>query len=65
MDSLGLDGSERYGIAGIAQGLEPGQSLTVRADDREFTVRVRIDTPDEVDYYRHGGILPYVLRQLA
>ena len=36
----------------------------MRADDKEFKARVRIDTPKEVDYYRHGGILPFVLRQL-
>jgi aconitate hydratase len=36
----------------------------VRADDKEFTARVRIDTPKEVDYFKHGGILPFVLRQL-
>jgi aconitate hydratase len=38
--------------------------VTVRADDQELTCRVRIDTPNEVEYYRHGGILQYVLRQL-
>ena len=38
--------------------------VTVRAGDKEFTVRVRIDTPKEADYFRHGGILPYVLRSL-
>jgi aconitate hydratase len=37
----------------------------VKAGDTEFTARVRIDTPKEVEYYRHGGILPFVLRQLA
>jgi aconitate hydratase len=36
----------------------------VKADDKEFKARVRIDTPKEVDYYKHGGILPFVLRQL-
>ena len=64
-ESLGLDGTERFAIGGIASGLEPGQSLTVRADSREFSVRVCIDTPDEVEYYEHGGILPYVLRRLV
>ena len=39
--------------------------MTVRADGREFQANVRIDTPMELDYYRHGGILPYVLRSLA
>jgi aconitate hydratase len=38
--------------------------VTVRADDKEFTVRLRIDTPGEADYYRHGGIMQYVLRSL-
>ena len=37
----------------------------MKADDKEFTARVRIDTPKEVDYYRHGGILQFVLRQLV
>ena len=40
------------------------RELTVRADDQELTCRLRIDTPKEADYYRHGGILQYVLRQL-
>ncbi len=67
--SLGLTGRERYDIAGIAEHLEPRSKLRVRAtaDDgtvREFDTLLRIDTPVEVDYYRHGGILPYVLRQL-
>ena len=38
--------------------------MTVKADDKEFTVRVRIDTPKEQQYYRHGGILQFVLRNL-
>jgi aconitate hydratase len=68
--SLGLDGTETYDIDGIAGGLSPGQRLTVRARQADgaakaFTVVCRIDTPVEVDYYRHGGILPYVLRQLV
>ena len=67
--SLGLTGLERFYIMGIADGLAPRQTLTVRAlaDDgkeTEFTVRCRIDTPVEVEYYQHGGILQYVLRQL-
>ena len=40
------------------------QEVTVKADDTEFQARVRIDTPKEVDYFKHGGILPFVLRQL-
>ncbi len=68
--SLGLTGHERYSIAGIADDLKPGKRLTVHAttDDgstRSFEVVCRIDTPVELDYYRHGGILQYVLRQLA
>ena len=67
--SLGLTGHERYDIEGVAGGLAPKQTLRVRAiaDDgaeTSFEVRCRIDTLVEVEYYRHGGILPYVLRQL-
>ncbi|MSQ41647.1 MAG: aconitate hydratase AcnA [Dehalococcoidia bacterium] len=67
--SLGLTGRERFTITGIAAGLAPGQDIPVRAvsDDGKviaFTTRCRIDTPVEVEYYRHGGILPYVLRDL-
>ena len=56
-------------MAGIVGGLRPGQMLNVhgrRADGSEFTfdVMCRIDTPIEIEYYRHGGILPYVLRLL-
>jgi aconitate hydratase len=68
--SLGLTGTETYDIEGIAGGLTPGKRLTVRAraDDgavKTFTTLCRIDTPVEVDYYNHGGILPFVLRQLV
>ncbi|MFI5255463.1 MAG: aconitate hydratase AcnA, partial [Candidatus Limnocylindrales bacterium] len=68
--SLGLDGREAFSIAGIADGLTVGARLTVvaRADDggeRRFNVRARLDGPIEVGYYRHGGILPAVLRRLA
>ncbi len=67
--SLGLTGLERFYILGIEDGLTPRQTLTVRALSDEgkettFTVRSRIDTPVEVEYYQHGGILQYVLRQL-
>jgi len=69
-ESLGLTGEETYEIEGIAAGLAPKQRLTVRATarggaTRSFTVLSRIDTPVELDYYNHGGILPYVLRQLV
>ena len=67
--TLGLTGEERYFVSGIAQGLEPGQSLTVtvqgKKGENRFEVLSRIDTPQEAVYYQHGGILPYVLRQLA
>jgi aconitate hydratase A / 2-methylisocitrate dehydratase len=67
--SLGLTGFESYDVLGIAAGLKLRQELTVKAksDDgkvTEFKVICRIDTPAELDYYRHGGILEYVLRQL-
>jgi aconitate hydratase len=68
--SLGLNGRERYEIKGIADGLRPRGTLTVRAvgeDGRavQFDAVVRIDTPEELVAFRHGGILPYVLRQLV
>ncbi len=72
-ESLGLTGKERYDIAGLAgilaEGFPRGKELTVRAtsDDgkvTEFRATVRIDTPQELQYYRHGGILEFVLRQL-
>jgi aconitate hydratase len=62
--SLGLTGHETFSISGIAGGAEVPRELTVRADDTTFTVTVRIDTPKEQRYYRNGGILPYVLREL-
>ncbi len=67
-ETLGLTGREEYSIGGIAAGLKPGQTLKVRAEQdgkvREFEVIARVDTPEEVEYIKHGGILPYVLRQL-
>ncbi|HVP61846.1 MAG TPA: aconitate hydratase AcnA [Myxococcaceae bacterium] len=67
--TLGLSGKETFEIGGVADGLAPGKRLTVKATGeqgmKEFTVTCRIDTPNELDYYRHGGILPFVLRQLA
>ncbi len=67
--SLGLTGDETFAVEGIAAGLKPGQRLTVRAtpaagETKSFEAICRIDTPVEVDYYSHGGILPFVLRQL-
>ena len=64
-ESLGLTGKEVFEIDGIADHGEVPSELVVRADGKEFRVRVRIDTPTEADYFRHGGILPYVLRQLS
>ena len=69
LETHGLDGTERYDIEGIAAGLTPKQILTVRAmsdagKETTFQVRCRIDTIVEGEYYRHGGILQYVLRQL-
>jgi aconitate hydratase len=68
--SLGLTGRERYELTGIAHGLRPGGLITVRAigdagPPVEFTAIARIDTPEELVAFRHGGILPYVLRQLV
>jgi aconitate hydratase len=67
--SLGLDGSETFDVVGLENGITPRMDLTMlihRADGQtqEVPVILRIDTPIEVDYYLHGGILPYVLRQL-
>ncbi len=66
VESLGLTGHELFAIGGLAGAGPDGfpDEVTVRADDSEFRAKVRIDTPNEVAYYRHGGILPYVLRQL-
>ncbi|HEV2814396.1 MAG TPA: aconitate hydratase, partial [Solirubrobacteraceae bacterium] len=67
VDSLDLDGEEEISIEGFADALNQGElprEVEVRAGDRTFTARVRIDTPMEAQYFRHGGILPYVLRQL-
>jgi len=67
--SLNLDGSETFDLLGIESGIKPLQDLTLlihRADGKtdEIAITLRIDTPIEVDYYKHGGILPFVLRQL-
>jgi aconitate hydratase len=65
--SLGLTGTERFDIIGLAQGAAKSVTVVARGDAREtsFDVKLRIDTPKELDYYQHGGILQYVLRQLA
>jgi aconitate hydratase A / 2-methylisocitrate dehydratase len=62
VETLGLTGREVFSIHGIDNA--EADEVTVRADDTEFTARVRLDTPRERDYLRHGGILPYVLRRL-
>ncbi len=67
-DSLGLTGKEVFGIEGIAS-LAPRKTLTAHArsadrKEKKFTVIARVDTPEEVSYYHHGGILQYVLRQM-
>jgi aconitate hydratase len=73
-ESLGLTGKESYDIRGLAEGVESGfgadrtVTVTATAEDgssQQFKARVRLDTPQEIQYYRHGGILHYVLRQLA
>ncbi|MEM7138890.1 MAG: aconitate hydratase AcnA [Myxococcota bacterium] len=64
--SLGLTGEETFSITGISGDLAPGKNLTVTTDSgASFEVKARLDTPQEVEYYLHGGILQYVLRQLA
>ena len=62
--SLGLTGHEVFTIEGIADTETVPRELTVQADDKRFRVTVRIDTPGEQGYYRHGGIMPFVLRSL-
>ena len=60
--SLGLTGREEFSISGVENG--EAREVTVHADGTEFTARVRLDTPREREYFRHGGILPFVLRRL-
>src|SRR5213595_2375074 len=77
--SLGLDGSEIFSITGLSDAIKPGQSVSLEIEGKDgpasakataggqkraVPVKLRIDTPIEIDYYRHGGILPFVLRQL-
>jgi aconitate hydratase len=67
--SLGLDGSEIFSITGLSNEVKPGRNVTLEIEGkggqkRLVPLKLRIDTPIEIDYYRHGGILPYVLRQL-
>jgi aconitate hydratase len=68
--SLGLTGFETITIEGMSDAMTPRATLTVKATApdgsvKSIQVRSRIDTPEEMNYYRHGGILPYVLRNLA
>jgi aconitate hydratase len=68
--TLGLTGRELFEVTGVADGLRPGGQVAVRARDdagktTEFSALVRIDTPEELVSFKHGGILPYVLRQLV
>ena len=77
--SLGLDGSENFSITGLSGSIKPGQQVTLEIErmngpssakatagreKRSVPVKLRIDTPIEIEYYQHGGILPYVLRLL-
>jgi aconitate hydratase len=68
-DTLKLDGTETFDLTGIGESTRPRQKATLvvtrkSGEKVNVPVIVRIDTPIEVDYFRHGGILPYVLRQL-
>jgi aconitate hydratase len=62
VESLGLTGKETFSISGLEGG--EARSVTVSAGDVSFDARVRIDTPKEVEYFRHGGILNFVLRRM-
>jgi aconitate hydratase len=67
--TLKLDGSEIFDVSGLGPGLRPQQELTLtikrtNGQTDQVALVCRIDTPIEIDYYQHGGILPYVLRQL-
>jgi len=67
-ESLGLEGTETYSITGLGDGSVEFVDVTAVSEDgssKTFQARVRLDTPKEIEYYRHGGILHYVLRQLA
>ncbi|MCW8801138.1 MAG: hypothetical protein OQK71_09460, partial [Desulfobacter sp.] len=61
-DALGLTGKESYSILGLSDGIKPGQELTLKVDDQEIPVVLRLDTPVEIEYYQNGGILHTVLR---
>jgi aconitate hydratase len=61
-ESLGLTGREEFAVEGLKNG--DAREVTVRADGKEFRARLRLDTPREREYLRHGGILPFVLRKM-
>jgi len=67
--TLGLTGKEVYHVEGVVAALAGSKKVTLRAESAEgaktFQALVRVDTPQEAEYFRNGGILPYVLRQLA
>lgn len=68
--TLKLDGTETYDVVGLDASIKPQQDLTLKITRKDgsvdnVSVRCRIDTPIEIDYYQHGGILPYVLRQIV
>ena len=68
-ESLGLTGHETFTIEGLSNDLKPRQKVTVRAKtpdggEKAFEMLIRIDTPIEIEYYRHGGILQMVLREM-
>ena len=68
--TLGLTGKETFDVGDVADGLTPHKKITVTATaadgtKKTFTATLRLDTPNEVDYYRHGGILQFVLRQMT
>jgi aconitate hydratase len=66
---LGLTGQEVFSIMGLKTGIKPRQTVKVRAESGgktiEFEATLRVDTPEEVEYIRHGGILPFVLREMT
>ena len=67
--TLGLDGSDTFDVLGLSEEVKPRQKLTLRitkanGQTQDVPVVLRIDTPIEVEYYRNGGILPFVLREL-
>jgi aconitate hydratase len=68
--TLGLDGSETFSLTGLSDTIQPGAMVTLEITRQDgakqsVPVKLRIDTAIEIDYYRHGGILPFVLRELV